>query len=330
MKKNRARCRVDCLILIAETDDDGRRLDRVLRKALSDMPLSAIHRQLRKGEIKINGKKTSPSYLVKKGDEIAVNAGHEIRKEKETKRNSTFKLDILYEGEGILAVNKPVGINVHGKNSLDDSVRSYLEQKLSPSLSFKPGPLHRLDRGSSGVIVFSSSLEGAREFSRLLREKKIMKYYLAVVLGEIKKEDIWEDDLSRREKPETARIAITRVKPLAAAGGCTLVLAEIETGRTHQIRAQAAFHGYPLLGDSQYGAKPGNKISRKTNSLQESNESFHLHALRLEIPKEILSKNGTPNNEKLIVEAPLPESFRKKILEIFGKISCNQAFPIVI
>jgi len=187
-----------------------------------------------------------------------------------------------------MAVNKPAGLAVHGHDSLDDMVRSFLADKLPPSLSFKPGPLHRLDKPSSGIVVFSTSIEGARLFSSLMRDRKISKIYLAVVEGNVKCEEIWQDDLFRdKEKKKTfishgdsggGKTAVTKVTPLAADGDYTLIKAEIATGRTHQIRAQAAFHGHPLAGDKKYGGKKFGNGS-----------GFFLHAWKLEFLEYVIT-----------------------------------------
>ena len=176
---------------------------------------------------------------------------------------------------------KPAGLAVHGFGSLDSMVRSYLTDKLSLSLSFKPGPLHRLDKPSSGIVVFSTSLEGARLFSLLMRERKVKKTYLAVVEGKIKTEEIWQDELVRdretkktyvsREKSCGSKDAVTKVTPLATEGNYSLIKAEIATGRTHQIRAQSAEHGHPLAGDVKYGGSRNSQMS-----------GFFLHAWKME------------------------------------------------
>jgi 23S rRNA pseudouridine955/2504/2580 synthase len=193
-------------------------------------------------------------------------------------------------------------------------VRSYLAGTLPPSLSFKPGPLHRLDRPTSGVIVFSLNLEGARFFSAMLREGRIKKQYLAIADGTLAKAGIWEDGLVRdADAKKTAPLAasaakggagngkqaLTGVTPLAvsADGTHSLLLAEIFTGRTHQIRAQAAARGHPLSGDKKYGG------SRQ-------NGGFFLHAWKIEIPPQ---GSGSPYG----VTAPLPRRFRRKIEELF-------------
>ena len=321
------------LSLTAAADDDGRRLDRILRKALRDLPLSAIHRLLRQGCVRVNGETAAAARRIRAGETITVTDTTSIPSAPIPPAPSRArKLEILFEGSGLLVLNKPAGLAVHGEAGaagppaphLAGQVLSYLSPKLPPSLSFKPGPLHRLDKPSSGVIAFSASLEGARLFSALMQEHKLKKFYLAIVQGIIGEAETWQDELSRdRNLKKTftggeahgkTKTAITRVKALARNNACTLILAEIETGRSHQIRAQAAARGHPLLGDKKYGAKPFPKSNTANASRKESPASgpdFLLHAWRLEFPA------GTPFPG--LIEAPLPEYFRAKIRQLFGE-----------
>ena len=358
------------LNLTAAADDDGRRLDRILRKALDDMPLSAIHRLLRKGGVLVDGKPAPADLRVSCGQSITVNlsrggvqsgfagllkAQRDFRSQKaksihqetlqgQEENKAAFSLpllpllpllphplpprlcvsapprdnnqaiipEIIFEGAGLLILNKPAGLAVHDKGrdgsaSLEELVRDYLKPRLPPSLSFRPGPLHRLDKPSSGLIAFSTSLEGAQFFSALMRERKIKKFYLALVKGAVEKDEVWHDELLRdsasrksltSQTAPAAKASTTRVSPLASNADYSLLLAEIETGRTHQIRAQASSRGHPLLGDKKYGGGS-------------SADGFLLHAWRMIIP-------GDPPLPQLI-EAPLPENFRRKIVELFGE-----------
>ena len=304
------------LTLIAAADDDRRRLDRILRKALRDLPLSAIHRLLRQGAVLVDGKKSDANYRVQCGQTITINSDSGINTPSSPAPPLPCgdKAEILFEGAGLLILNKPAGIAVHGKKSLEEKALSWLSPKLPPSLSFRPGPLHRLDKPSSGIVAFSASLEGAHFFSALMQERKLAKQYLAIVEGIIKKEEVWEDSLARdHEKKKTfacetccAKTALTKISPITSNLEYTLILAEIETGRTHQIRAQAAERRHPLLGDKKYGGRPLG--SPKTPD----DFGFLLHAWRMIFPK------GSPLPG--IIEAPLPERFKKKLEEFFGEI----------
>ena len=276
--------------LIAGENDKGRRLDRVLRKALPDKPLPLIHRLLRQGHVLVNGKPAKAQTKIEAGSKIKIEKilygdpdtkGQVRAGAAEQGHRATVPSNmILYEGQGLLILNKPAGLIVHGYDSLDEMVRTYLLGKIEPSLSFKSGPLHRLDKETSGVIVFSTGIEGAQVFTSLMRERKVKKTYLAIVEGCVKNEEIWEDPLFRDKKKKKTVVssdgkpAITKISPLdynaKENGGISLVKAEILTGISHQIRAQAAFHGFPLLGDVKYGSKCGAK------------GDFYLHAWKLE------------------------------------------------
>jgi 23S rRNA pseudouridine955/2504/2580 synthase len=287
--------------LITGENDKGRRLDRILRKVLPEHPLPLLHRLLRQGRVLVNGKRAKANDRLDSGVKINIPSLEDEVKPVAIERNLSCP-EILFQSLGFLAVNKPVGISVHGEDSLETIVRSFLADKLPVSLSFKPGPMHRLDKPSSGIVVFSASIEGARLFSSLLKEQKIRKTYLAIVEGNVEKEEIWEDSLIRDKnkkktfisgkKSEKSKNAVTKIKPLSTIGECTLIIAEITTGRTHQIRAQAAAHGHVLLGDKKYGSK--------------EKGGFFLHAWKMEFLD-------------FHIEAPLPQRFIKKIEKLFGK-----------
>jgi 23S rRNA pseudouridine955/2504/2580 synthase len=300
--------------LTAGADDTGRRLDRVLRKALPDLPLSAVHRLLRTRRVLVDGKPAAGTYQVREGAAIRIcgyTPGAAFPGPPEGKEPSPGGEipgpDILWEGAGLLALNKPPGLEVHGPGSLETQAAAYLRGRLPPSLSFKPGPLHRLDKPSSGIVLFSTTLEGARYFSRLLRERRVIKRYLALIEGTLSRPALWEDGLIRdRETKKTfparegeAKEARTRVSPLASSPGYSLIVAEIGTGRTHQIRAQAAAHGHPLWGDRKYGGSP-------------RRGRFLLHAYFLEFP----GKTGP-----VTLRAPVPGEFRRVIEGFFGGIT---------
>jgi 23S rRNA pseudouridine955/2504/2580 synthase len=337
------------MTMIAAPDDAGRRLDLLLRKALPDLPLSAIHRLLRKRRVLLDGRPADAATRVKAGAVIAVPLDAQliapqtapqalprshvaqpptpaiapqaaprshvaqppapviapqaaVHSNVAPLRNAEQPpAPILWEGCGLIALNKPAGLPTHGDNSLETEVRAWLRDKLPPSLSFRSGPLHRLDTPTSGVIMFSSTLEGARYFSALIREHRVRKRYLALIDGRLDREALWEDALVRDKTAKKTFVAEQAVapnagtiaRPLAFNAAYTLVEVEISTGRTHQIRAQAAFHGHPLAGDRKYG---GSLLAT----------GLLLHAASLEFPAP---ETGRP----LIISAPLPSAFHRQI-----------------
>jgi 23S rRNA pseudouridine955/2504/2580 synthase len=300
------------LSLTAQQDDNNRRLDRILRKACPRLPLSHIQRLLRTGGVKVDGKRANGSQRVLSGQHIEINTVNvpEVGQRNEARKKAGPALSIIYEGAGLLIVNKPAGIPVQGPGpSLADQVCAYLEPRLSSSLSFRPGPLHRLDRGASGIVCFGASLEGAQVFSRLMQERLLKKTYLALVRGHVETQQRWEDGLERdKEKKRTfsskssrAKAAISIAAPLKyglldSGLPWTLLQVEIETGRTHQIRAQAVLHGHPLLGDVKYS---------KTTAGLPAGAGYFLHAWRLQFPAD---PRLAPELDARLFEAPLPNT----------------------
>ncbi len=314
------------------SDDEGRRLDRVLRKALKELPLSAIHRALRKGDIRVDGKKKTPEYRCRQGEHIESrilgspdSSDHSLRqRETPSQTGAATKLKIIHENDSLLFVNKPQGQLVHGSaNSLEQAVRSYLEGKLPPSLSFVPGPLHRLDRNSSGLLCFSKSLEGAIAFSSALRNGQVGKTYLALLEGRLEGRHHWEDKLLRipgmrsrvlnveasEGSTTKARTASLDIIAMSYSKELSLALIQLHSGRTHQIRVQSAYHGFPLAGDVKYGA------GRK-------NFPYFLHAFRLSFNKAFCP--DLPRN----LEAPLPEVFLEIIEKTFS-LASKEVYSIV-
>lgn len=307
----------------AGADDAGRRLDRVVRKFLVGVPLGAIYRAIRTGSVLVNGARQSESYRVKAGDGLGL--ARELVEEgthtsahglQETPRmhdeaHADLAASIIFENEHVLVVNKPPGALVHGDASLEQEVRGYLAPKLPASLSFRPGPLHRLDRNTSGLLAFGVSKSGAERFSALLREGRMQKVYLALLDGSLQKPEAWADPLARDSARHITRvdpsgkIATTSVTPLITAKGRTLAAVEIGTGRTHQIRAQAAGRGYPLSGDKKYGSA--------------ARGPYLLHSFLLRLPRidPILGFSS--------LNAPLPPGAERALRALFDSRELSRA-----
>ena len=303
-------------------NDDGRRLDKILRIALGELPLSAIHKAIRKGTIKVNGARQTPDYRCRAGDIIEYRHLKGLtspqKRERESiehsqRLNQPFDSSILLlETEDLLFINKPAGILVHdGADSLEAWVRGYLSGKLEESQAFSPGPLHRLDRNTSGMIVFSRSIFGARVFSEALRTGSVRKVYVALLKGEMRERLTWSDMMTRDaalhksyiSNPNAAQVdakkALAVAQPILSNADLTLAAIKLETGRTHQIRAQASAHGYPLAGDLKYGggAAP---------------EPYYLHAWELSFASQLFP------DVPLDLVAPLPLCFLEKVKSTFS------------
>lgn len=318
----------------AGKDDDGRRLDRIIRNFLDEKSLSLLYKSLRKGLIKLNGKKCRGDEKVQKDDDIQI-AGFLAKSNSEPadKKNGSLPKNskncaplndkiIIFRNEDLLILNKPYDLPVQGGNknaSLAEMVQGDYEfyHQKKESLSFKCGPLHRLDRKTSGIIVFSQSLKGAKWFSAAIKNHTARKIYLGICQGNLKENENWNDEITNsaeNEKFKTVKVnnsaaapekntknAVTHAFPLAhgkfGQTEVTLVKYEIETGRKHQIRAQSAFHGFPLIGDTAYG---GQKIDSSKYG-----RDFFLHAAELDFPS---GKEMESLPEK--ITCPLQDDFR--------------------
>lgn len=314
-------------------NDDGRRLDRILRIFLSEKSLSEIYKLIRKGLIKVNQKKTKPDAHVNQGDVISIAEFlfAENQEENNTttalKHNAPVNLKIVFENQHLLIIDKPYGRSVHGSQnnndiSLDKEVLAYWEAEnknaIEQSLSFRPGPLHRLDRNTTGLIVFSKSLEGAKWFSESIKNHTIQKKYLGISEGNLKEVENWEDKLAAAEEDEavffdrakndklfhtvsqndSGKTAITQARPLAHGKlkdqDITLTEFAIKTGRKHQIRAQSQLHGHSLAGDKAYGGKQYKELKRE----------YYLHAYSLSFPSD------NPLELPEDIKTQLPEDFK--------------------
>ena len=318
---------MDFLEFNAGIDDNDRRIDKVLRNFIKDVPLSSIYKYIRKNLIKINNKKTTQDYRVKTGDVISIAAfiindfsenqseSNNLQKNEETAFQKN--LEIVFQNEDILILNKPYDVLVHGSdNSLDKQVENYykkINQNKSKSLSFTPGPLHRLDRKTTGLLSFSLSLNGARWFSENIKNHTIQKKYVSVVQNKLLHQEEWIDyiekksdkDNSKFHKVEVSKLkendeqkkCITKITPVKYGKyknkDITFVEIEIKTGRMHQIRAQASLHNHPLLGDTAYGGL----------KLEDFSQDFFLHA------KELIFPSENPINLPKTVNATLPQPF---------------------
>ncbi len=260
-----------------QENDSGRTLEKIIRKMLPDTSLSKIYQSIRNGLIRINGKKARQSDKLVSGDEIWIADFFSVKTAQITDKPDEYNISLenVFENEHIRIINKPSGYSVQGSKSkkpnLSDIIKADFSKKNFSSLAFTPGPLHRLDTFTTGLLVFSNSITGAQDFSEALKNNQIKKTYLAVLEGKLTRKlelnDYIEKEKNNNSKFHTMKIssenlngknAVTLVKPVFCVndqGEKTFVEIQIETGRKHQIRLQCANAGFPLAGDDVYGAK---------------------------------------------------------------------------
>ena len=263
-------------------NDAGQRVDKFFAKYLPKMPKSMLYKSIRKKCIKVNGKHIKDgSYMLKEGDELKLFLKDEFF---ESPKKSDFtpipyNLDIVYEDENILLINKAAGVVVHADDrntsgTLIEQIQSYLYAKKEYSHeqehSFAPALCNRLDRNTSGIIIAAKNAAALRILNEKIRTREIHKYYLCIADGIIKGEGNLSGNLTRGEKQvkitkaaqENSKAVSLNYKAIAAKSGKTLLEIELLTGRTHQIRAQLSSFGHALSGDSKYG---GSKTGERYN-----------------------------------------------------------------
>ncbi|HIW36777.1 MAG TPA: RluA family pseudouridine synthase [Candidatus Treponema faecavium] len=329
----------------AATDDDGRRLDRVVRRYLAEQPLGGIYAHIRKGLIRVNEKKADAAYRLHAGDVVAiadflVPAAPAAPAPKEMHR---IQLSDIFCNDAVRIINKPYGVSVQGGGGMTvaDAIKADYAEKhgLRQSLSFTPAPLHRLDRQTTGILVCSQNLRGAQWFSHALALHRIQKEYIALVQGRLPAACVWQDAVcpyggqpqkrfhrvtipAAAEKQNSAftakgKHALTAIAPAAYGTfqGRTVTLAHIviATGRKHQIRAHSSAHGFPLAGDTAYGAAP---VS--------GSQSLFLHAWRITVPEH--NEIGIPAH----VQAPPPKPFMRILQNSLPEIANNSILQAIL
>lgn len=259
--------------LIIGEDAAEQRLDRYLSKYLNNTTRSNIYKLIRKKVFKVNGARIKDEdYFLKLGDVLDVYLSEEtletLIKPIEIVKPENSGLEIVYEDENLLVVNKPKGLLTHPdqdeyKNTLATKVQYYLRHLCTST--FRPAPVHRLDKNTSGLVIFAKTYTALKELNEKMRDRKIDKFYICVVEGQLEKEGALQGYLIKDEMKNQVRLVKkdsdeakychTKYRPIKVFKAYTLVEVELLTGRSHQIRATMQAIGHPIVGDTKYGAR---------------------------------------------------------------------------
>ncbi len=286
---------------IIEKDNEGVRLDRYLRKKLSDVPLTEIFKALRIGKIKVNNKKKKENYRLVEGDKIFIGIGN-LQEEEEkvflklSDEEKRFLVkNIVFENDDLIVFNKEKDVVMHKGSGFDYGIsemfKSYYE---TDDFNF----INRIDKKTSGLVIGAKNKISTRVLAEELRENNIRKKYYILVHGNIKKNIFTIENYLKKiedkvvvtsKDDQEGKVAVTHFKVIDRYEKYTLLEGELLTGRTHQLRVQLSDMGNPIVGDTRYGIKDGEK-------------NLYLNSFYCEIPKY---------NVK--IENDLPEFFKNKL-----------------
>ena len=295
----------------------GQRLDQALAEMFPDYSRSRIKEWILDQRVLVNGKVCDkPKEKVLGGEQVAINA--EIEEEARFEPQD-IPLDIVYEDEKVIFLNKPAGVlSQKAKEtdvSLTEALGAYLSEKnAGEETMFRAGLCNRLDRNTSGLILAGKTVAATQQLSELIAERAVGKYYLTVVKGTVTETERIRGYLTKNER--TNRVSIQReqqgdavyietaYRPLCAGRGCTLLEVELVTGKSHQIRSHLASIGHPLAGDTKYGDAEFNRRFREKYGLKYQ----LLHSWKAVFPE--LTGTLSDLSGKTFT-APLPSSVRR-------------------
>ena len=290
--------------LQVKANDAGQRLDRFVSKAVPLLPESLLQKYIRLKRIKLNGKGAKRDTRLQQGDTLQLYINDEFfekpREENSYLKVGTPRLTIVYEDENILLADKKPGVLCHSAgvwdyNTLIANIQAYLAQKGEwrprEENSFAPALCNRIDRNTGGIVIAAKNAEALRILNDKIRDREIEKYYLCAVQGRPKPpegrlenylfKDAQKNQVFVKPKPEPgAKTAVTEYKLLRSKGPLSLVECRLLTGRTHQIRVQMAYAGWPLLGDGKYGRERFNK------DYDEKGQALYSYKLRFDLPTD--------------------------------------------
>lgn len=279
-----------------ENSDVGKRIDTYLMEK-SEISRSQIQRLIKEDNVLVNSKSTKSSYSVREGDKITLNYEEKVM----TVEKEEMDLDIVYEDDDVIVINKPNGVVVHPAigNTSGTLVNGLMYYTDLSEDEFRPGIVHRIDAYTTGLLMIAKNNEAHESLSKQLKEHTVHRKYQALVWGVIKNNSGTIDAPIGRDKKnrkmmgvtEDGKESITHFTVLERFKDATLIELKLETGRTHQIRVHMSYIGYPIVNDPVYGRR---------NTIDDSGQCLHAKELGFVHPK---------TGEKLMFNSELPECF---------------------
>ena len=301
---------------IAKDNESGQTLEKYVKKVLSSAPLSFIYKLFRKKDIKVNGHWQKEKYVVHEGEEVTIYVTDAQLEEFKSKYNFTANDDvkkwIIYEDKNVILINKPRGVLVqkdenYNDKPLDQMVIEYLmykgEYDPQNDLAFKPGPAHRIDRNTSGIVIFGKNHDSLANLFELFQKHELIgKHYICLVNGDIDSDGKVEAPL--RKNYDTKKVVVaplssgakkaeTIYHPIERFGDFTLLDITLVTGRTHQIRVHMSYIRHHVVGDGKYGDfKTNNMIEREYGFKNQFLHASEVHFGELHKPLNNLSRKS--------------------------------------
>jgi 23S rRNA pseudouridine1911/1915/1917 synthase len=304
--------------LVIETEHDGVRLDRVLASELEGYSRSQVQRLIDDGLVALPRVKTpKANTAVREGDVVTVSLPEPAAA---TPGAEDLPLELIYQDEDLVVINKPAGMVVHPaagheSGTLVNALLHHITDLSGVGGERRPGIVHRLDKGTTGVMVVAKHDAAHQELARQFHDREVEKQYIALVWGLVQQRKRIDIPIGRdpvnREKISTrarrARSAVTRITWAQHVPGLSLLRVAIATGRTHQIRVHLNAIGHPIVGDSLYGGVH-RRVPHELRAVQRLDRPF-LHAERLAF-------HHPRTGESLEFTAPLPDDLRQVLEEI--------------
>lgn len=295
---------------IVKKEDENKRIDKLIPEKYDNISRVTIQRMINEGNLLVNNNKIKSSYKVNIGDTIEFSLDEP---EELNIKAQDIPLNVIYEDNDIIVINKEKGMVVHpGNGRTEGTLVNALMSRCKESLSgiggkIRPGIVHRLDKDTSGIIIVAKNDKAHINLSEQIKNRKVNKYYVALVRGNVTENNATinmpiarsSKDRKKMAVSEKGKEAITHFKVLKRYNGYTLLEVKIDTGRTHQIRVHLSEIGYPVVGDEVY-SNGKNKFGVKGQCL---------HAKRIEFVHPT-------TNKKMVLEAELPKYFKNILKEL--------------